>query len=155
MSDKTRQKLTVDLESLFPGGTVEVGTQSLVIKPLGLEQISEISKRLTGVTKLLEKVGVTFDNWNNPESMLKIAGVLFDNFPDVLEEAANLDISDIKRMPIGLIAQIVDKVIEVNLESKELLLKNFGSLIKRLFPQKENELEKTPTPTPLKKIPGK
>ncbi len=154
MSDKTRQKLTVDLESLFPGGTVEIGTQSIVIKPLGLEQISEISKRLTGVTKLLEKVGVTFDNWNHPESILKIAGVLFDNFPDVLEEAANLDIADIKKMPIGLIARVVDKVIEVNLESKELLLKNFGSLIKRLFPQ-----EKTPEPilepTPLKKIPGK
>lgn len=153
MSDKTRQKLTVDLESLFPGGTVEIGTQSIVIKPLGLEQISEISKKLTGVTKMLEKVDVTFDNWNKPDSVIKIAGVLFDNFPDVLEEAANLELNDIKKMPIGLIALIVDKVIEVNLESKELLLKNFGSLIKRLFPQTEKE--PTKIPTPLKKIPGK
>lgn len=128
MAEKIRTKLTLDLESLFPGDTITIGEQVVPIKPLGLKQLATVTRTLKGFTTLLSEQGVTWDNYSEPESLLKIAVVLLDQFPEVLEEASNIAIEDLEALPMDIIIEILDKVIEVNMESKDTLVGNFKSL---------------------------
>lgn len=142
---KKRQKLSIDFDNLFPGETLEIGNSSVMIQPLGLEQIAIISKRIKGIGNVLEKEGVTWENYAEKSSLFKIAVVILDSFPDVLEEASNIDITDLKCLPLECIVKIVNKVIEVNLKSRDDLVKNFKSLTEQLvqqteiLPQEENQ----------------
>lgn len=153
MSKSQRQSLSVDLDQLFPGATVTIGSQSIVIKPLGLEEIANLSKKIKGWSSILAKSGVTVENFNTPENILKLVIMVIENAPDILEEAANLELSDIKKLPIEVLVDIVTKIIEVNLKSKEDMAKNFKSLMKMLFPaEKETpKKEKSPLTKILKK----
>jgi len=134
---KERQKLSVDFDSLFPGETLEIGNSTVLIRPLGFEQIAIIIKRIKGIGTVLEKEGVTWENFEEKSSLFKIAVVVIDSFPDVLEEASNIDIADLKRLPLEYIVKIVNKVIEVNLKSRDDLVKNFKSLTEQLIQQTE------------------
>lgn len=127
-----RQRLNVDLDSLFPGDTLTICEQTISIRPLGIKQLAIIAKKLKGFGKLLSEDGVTWENYNQPENIVKIATVLLDQFPEVLEEASNIDIEDLEVLPIEIIAEILDKVMEVNMDSKGKLEKNFKSLAGRL-----------------------
>ena len=146
-----RQILSLDLESLFPGSSVIIGNQSIIIRPLTIEQLSHISKKLTGLTCMLAEQGVTWENFNNPENLFKLAIAVLDNVPDVLEEAANVNIEDLKKLPIEFIVQILEAIISENLKSKEGMEKNFKSLIKRFQPEKEKAGKVEAKPAPLKK----
>jgi len=130
-----RQKLSVDFDSLFPGDTLEIGTSSVLIQPLGLEQIILLSKRLKSIGKVLSEEGITWDNYADRTSMFKISVIVLDSFPDVLEEVSNIDIGDLKRLPLAQIVRILNKVIEVNLKSRDDLIKNFKSLTEQLVNQ--------------------
>jgi hypothetical protein len=132
---KTRQKLSIDFDELFPGSTLSIGTTVVIIRPLGLEQIALISKRIKGIGKILSDEGVTWENYAEKSSLFKIAVTILDSFPDVLEEASNIDIADLKRLPLECITQIINKVIEVNLQSRDDLVKNFKSLTEQLVQQ--------------------
>lgn len=134
---KERQKLSIDFDELFPGDSLEIGNAVVVIQPLGLEQIALISKRIKGIGKILSEEGVTWENYAEKSSLFKIAVVILENFPDVLEEASNIDIADLKRLPLECIAKILNKVIEVNLKSRDDLVKNFKSLTEQLVQQTE------------------
>lgn len=134
---KERQKLSIDFDELFPGDDLTIGNAVVVIQPLGLEQIALISKRIKGIGKILSEEGVTWENYAEKSSLFKIAVVILDSFPDVLEEASNIDIADLKRLPLECIAKIVNKVIEVNLKSRDDLVKNFKSLTEQLVQQTE------------------
>lgn len=150
MSKPQRQSLSADLDQLFPGGTVTIGSQSIIIKPLGLEEIANLSKKIKGWSSILSELDITLENFNRPENIFKLVIMLIENAPELLEEAANLDIDDIKKLPIEVIVDLVNKIIEVNLKSKEDMEKNFKSLMKMLFPT----VTETPKEekTPLRKI---
>lgn len=123
-----RQRLNLDLDSLFPGDTFTVGTSSVLIKPLGIKQISVLAKKLKGVGKILAEENVTWDNFQEPENLVKLVTIVLDTFPEVLEEASNIAIDDIELLPVDMVIDLVNKIIEVNLASKEKLEGNFKSL---------------------------
>jgi len=145
---KERQTLSLDLDSLFPGSTVTIGNQSIIIKPLTIEQLAILSKKLTGFGDVLAEKGVTWENYNSPENLFKLAIVILENVPDVLEEASNVRIEDLRVLPIELVVEIIETIISENLKSKESLEKNFKSLTKKFLPEEEVKAKKTP----LKKI---
>ncbi len=132
----SRQSLSIDIDSLFPGDHLDIGGQSIYIKPLGLEQIIILTNRVKRLGTTLAKEGVTWENYNTHENLFKLVSILITNAPDVLEEAANLDIKDIKRLPLEVVVQLASKIIEVNLQSKDTLEKNFKSLTEQ-FSQKK------------------
>ena len=132
---KERQSLNLDLESLFPGEPLTIGNSTITIRPLGFEQIAILVKKLSGMGSILSEKGVTWDNYMKPENLFQIASVLLVNFPEVLEEASNINIDDLKGAPLEVIVQIVEKTISVNLKSKEALEKNFKSLTMNFLPQ--------------------
>ena len=138
---KERTRLTLDLEELFPGDTIQVGSQTVPILPLGLFQLTLVSKKLKAFTAELIKEGVNWDNYSQPENMLKLAVVVLEKFPELLEECSNIAQEDLNQLPIEVVVEIVDKVVEVNMKSKDTLEKNFMSLAGKLnlmTPQKKS-----------------
>jgi len=131
MAKKERQRLKVDLLELFPGDTLKIGEQTLMIRPLGAGQIATIIKKFKALTESLKKDDVTWENYNEPESLLKIATKIIDDFPEILEESSNIASEDLQELPIEVIVQILDKVIEVNMAAKDSLVGNFTSLMGR------------------------
>lgn len=139
-----RQRLNVDLQELFPGGTITIGTQTLNIRPLGIRQLTGILAKIKGLGTVLTEDGITWDNYRDPTNFVKISTVLSKQFPESLEEASNIALEDLQELPIEVIVSILDKVIEVNMKSKEALLKNFDSLVKKfsLMKPKKKRLTK-------------
>jgi NTP pyrophosphatase (non-canonical NTP hydrolase) len=132
MATKARVRLNLDLDSLFPGDTITIGEQTIDIRPLGIQALAICARKLKGFGALLEKEGVTWDNYNRPENLLKLATILLEQFPEVLEEASNIHIDDLKELPLDVIVEILNKVIEVNIASKEKLEGNFKSLVEKM-----------------------
>lgn len=132
-----RQTLSLDLDALFPGESLEIGNQSIIIRPLSIEQIATISKQLKGFGSILSGLGVTWDNYDSQESLYQIVTIVLENFPDILEEVVNVKIEDLKVLPLEPIVQMVDKAIEVNLKSKDALTKNLKSLTEKFLPEKK------------------
>lgn len=131
---KERQKIIIDLEALFPGDTLTVGDQVLDFRPLNVKQLAIVARKLKGFGGMLAEEGITWENYSNPENLLKMAVVLLEQFPDVLAEASNIDTDSLQELPIDIIVEILDKVIDVNLKSKEKLMGNFESLTQKLNP---------------------
>ena len=125
---KERQRLNLDLESLFPGKAHKIGTCTVDIRPLGILKLATITRQLKGFGKVLGEEGVSWENYSDPENLLKLATILLEQFPSVLEEASNIAIEDLQELPLELIAELLDVILDVNLESKEKLTKNFKSL---------------------------
>ena len=125
---KERTRLNLDLEALFPGDTLKIGEQTIDIRPLGILQLAIIARKLKGFGKVLSDEGVTWDNYNQPENLLKLAVILLEQFPEVLEEGSNIAVDDLQELPIDIVVEILDKVLEVNMKSKEKLEGNFKSL---------------------------
>lgn len=128
---RARQSLSIDFDTLFPGDAITIGTQSIVIRPLNLEQLTTLTKQVKGLIPKFAEENITLDNFNNAESIVKMIPIIFDNAPFILEEASNISLDDLKKLPMDVIIQIVDKVVEVNLKSKGTLEKNFKSLISK------------------------
>ena len=124
-----KQRLELDLEELFPGKSVEIGGKQIDIRPMGLFQLSVMSRKLKSVFLVLKEEGITFNNFNEKDNLLTIAVVLFEQFPDVLSDITNIHVDDIKNLPIEYGIILIDAALEVNLNSKEALAKNFKSLI--------------------------
>jgi len=128
---KERIRLSFNLESLFPGDTLTIGEQTIDIRPLGIKQLAIIARKLKGFGKVLSEEGVDWENYNQPENLLKLAVILLEQFPDVLEEGSNIASEDLQQLPIDIVVEILDKVLEVNMKSKEKLEGNFKSLAGR------------------------
>ncbi len=123
-----RTKLTLDLETLFPGDSITICGQLIDVKPLGLKQLAMVARKLKGFGSILEEQGVTWDNYGDPENIIKLAVVLLEQAPEVLEEASNIAIEDLEQLPIDIIVELLDKVIEVNMQSKDKFVGNCKSL---------------------------
>ena len=147
MTTGKRQKLNLDLDSLFPGNTVAIGTSVAVIKPLSIKQIATLAKKIKGIAGILSEADITWDNFQKADKLVDLIVILLDNCPEVIEEATNIDIDDINVMPIELVFEIINAAVNVNLESKEKLEGNLKSLAEKF----SNLVEATnPTPTSQK-----
>jgi hypothetical protein len=133
----SRQKLSLNLDTLFPGEVLPIGSSSILIRPLNIKQIAIILKQLNSVIETLSDNGITFDNFNEQGNIIRIAIVLMDEVPDVLSEASDIDLDDLLALPLDVIITILEKVISVNMKSKDDLIKNFLSLTKKLVPETE------------------
>jgi hypothetical protein len=145
MAEKQPQRLEVDLDQLFPGKTLKIGSQTLYIQPLGAGKLVILIKKFKTVVKSLEEDGVTWDNFQSPENMFKLITKVMEDFPELLAEASNIHVDDLKSLPIELNLQILDKVIEVNMESKDSLLGNFNSLMGKFVTKIEKKTPKKVT----------
>lgn len=124
-------RLTDDLDKLFPGDEVTIGTQKIPIKPLGVGKLASISRKLKKFGESLGKEGITWDNYNEKKHVIMIATRLLEEFPDTLQDATNIHMDDLVELPIEVIVELLVVVVNVNLASKESMEKNFKSLAER------------------------
>ena len=135
-----RQKLTINFDTLFPGEVLTIGSSTLMIRPLNIKQISTIMKQLDAVTQRISQQGITFENYNIPANLFKIAIAIMEDAPEVLAEASDVELEDLLALPLDMIIVLLETVVQVNLKSKDDLVKNFLSLTKKLIPTQEVEV---------------
>lgn len=144
MATEERQKIIIDLDELFPGDVLTIGKSKIMIRPLNTGRIVVFGKKLQKVFVQLKGKGITLENYNEPENLIPLTEAILDDAPDLLAEAANVDLDNMLELPLPTNVEILKKVIEVNMKAKDDLLGNFASLM-GMFSQ-----EKT-TPTQEKK----
>ena len=128
MSEKIN--FDVDWDSLFPGEQFTVGDKTHNITPLNIENIARISRKIKVILPLLRAEGITIDNVENTQNIVKLIPILMDNAPDIVSEATKIKLESLVKFPPQYMMEIITIVIRVNLKSKEALEKNFDSLTK-------------------------
>jgi len=128
---KDRVRLKLDYDSLFPGEVIRIGQTDVMIRPLGVSALITVVKHLNTLVGDLKEQGLTWQNFETPENLLKIAGIVVTKFPDLLAEATNIAEEDIAELPLPIVVSLMVKVVEVNLKAKEDLEKNFQTLAEK------------------------
>ncbi len=118
-------------QSLFPGTVLKIGDTSVTIRPLSISQIATISTKTKAFLSALKEKGVTFENYSSGSNLIEVVVTLLKDFPDILAEASNIELEDLQSLPIEIIVEIVEAVIDINLKSKDTLEKNFKSLTEK------------------------
>ena len=131
------RKLGLNLDSLFPGKAIALDTGSVEIKPLSIVTLASVVRKVKGIGPILVEKGVTWENYNDPQNLFVIVEVIMDNIPSLMEELTDIDIDDIKLLPLEALVILLTGVIDVNIQSKESLEKNFESLAGKLGIQME------------------
>ncbi len=146
MSEPTR--LNIQWANLFPADTITIGDQKVEIKPMKFGRLASVVRELRSFMDTLVAQDITFDNYHTPDNLLSIATTLMESSPGLLAKAANLHEDDIAEMPLEIVVQVLSKAIEVNLKSKDSLLKNF----KGLTDQVQNLMGQVTEPTPAPEV---
>jgi len=123
--------LLKELDNLIPCRSVKVYGHNVAIHPLTLSQISSIISKLTLHSKILQKEGITLEKLSsedNQEVIGKLLLYLISKCPDLLSDLSGLDIKLFEKLPFDKSVEILTAVIELNLESKDTLIKNLSSL---------------------------
>jgi hypothetical protein len=136
-----KQRLNINLEELFPGEPLKIGNDTIFIRPMGLLQLTKITRQLNDFMSLLSKENITFDNYTSPENLIKVVSILFEKFPDILEESSNISFDDLQHLPIDIITDIIVAVVKVNIKSKDSLVGNFNRLAQMITVKKDEKKE--------------
>jgi hypothetical protein len=128
MSEKI--SFDVDWDALFPGKPFTVGNKTHNITPLNIEGIARISKKIKVILPIVQAEGITWGNINDVEMIVKLIPILMDNTPEIVSEATKIELESLIKFPPSYLLEIVTIAVQVNLESKEALEKNFESLVK-------------------------
>lgn len=120
------QKIRLDLKwnDIFPGEAVDIAGCSVMIEPLGIKKIADIIKKIQNISSVLSKSGITYDNFKDPDKFVSLATIIVQQAPDILSDATGIHTEDIGKLPIEYVILLLSKVVEVNIKSKETLIKN-------------------------------
>ncbi|MDP8268259.1 MAG: hypothetical protein P9L97_05970 [Candidatus Tenebribacter davisii] len=135
MTTSTRQSLSIDLDTLFPGESLKIGNSHVIIRPLSLQQIATVSLKVKDFLQEMGRKDITFSNYESGANMVEVVVTLLQEFPDVLEEVTNIAVADLEQLPLDVVVELVGLVIEVNMKSKDTLEKNFKSLAEKFTDQ--------------------
>ena len=118
-----------DFEVLFPAKLYELGKKSLTLRPLGIEDLSIVTKQLEVVWKELKDTGVTKVNWK--DHIQVITTTIIENVPEVLEIASGVGKESIKRLPPKEAISLMVACVEINIEHNTGMEKNLLALAEK------------------------
>jgi len=121
-----------DWKSLLPGKPFKLGHKAIDLYPLGAGTLAEITRSIWTIQEDIAEAGVNKENIGDPESILKITSIILEKAPDILEKATGIATADVKRLPLDLCVDLVTAVLDVNIESRESLEKNFITLAQKV-----------------------
>lgn len=127
-----KQRLDLNWKEVFPGEELVIKGATVTIEPLGLQKLATATNKLKALGAEFKKAGITWENYNQPNSLVGLASVILSSCPQILSDASNIALEDLQRLPLEYQMQIIQKVIEVNSKSKDILEKNFESLAETL-----------------------
>lgn len=128
------------LNTLFPSEKVQLGETTVIIRPLGLEDLILISDDIVGLMKKLSDKGITADNYES--RMSDVAMVVISEYPNLVSVVTNIDPDTIRKLPLATNLDIVVKALKVNMYDQEAFLKNLVTLVD-LLENATAQLDKT------------
>jgi len=129
MTEEKKVKLSEeDWTNLAPIKEVPLGTKKVTVKPLGFLKLTEIITKLQNTQKELLAVGVTLDNFNDPQNLLVIATHILQRIPEVIIFSCDLDEEDVKNLPINVAVILLETILDANIESQQGFIKNLTAL---------------------------
>jgi NTP pyrophosphatase (non-canonical NTP hydrolase) len=137
-SNTKKTKLNLDFNALFPGKLYKIQDQEIEIKPVNVSQIAYIIKKIQSLIPLFQKNDISGDNFNSSSNLITLVSILFEHAPEILSEITQIEIESLQQLPLDIVIDIFAVAIEVNLESKDSLEKNYQSLkinIKKILPE--------------------
>jgi len=114
-----------DWKDLLPCSSITLGKTTIIVEPLGVADLKKMSIKIMAIANAIGD-SVDFDT---PEGMAALFTATMDNAPDVLEEVCGLHRDDIAKLPIAKAIELIRVVLEVNIGSKEALIKNCVALM--------------------------
>ena len=117
-----------DWEMLLPGAKHTLGRTELTVVPFGVEALKGVVSYLRSVQDTLVSKGITKENYKEPENLLAITELVLSGAPEILALSSGLHVDDVKRLPPTHAVGLVSKIIAVNIESQEGLVKNLVAL---------------------------
>ena len=134
--DRIRIDFEKDMESLFPGEPMTIGSLNLVIRPFGIEALKTIfefiANESVNVSLFLTENEISWDNCTRLDNISKIAIFILDRFPYILEEASNIHSDDLAKLPPDYIVALTANIIIANMKAKENFEKNFPALTNQM-----------------------
>jgi len=131
-----------DWSALFPYRAYVLGSTTLSIAPLSLQGLGLILSKVTQITEKLAAQNFNFKSLeSDPSTMIQLVALIISDAPEILSELSGLDVDDITRLPIEKAVDLFGVCLEVNLASKEGLIKNFKGLGEKVGLLTQNPLQ--------------
>jgi len=140
------RKLNTKIEDLFKSDTFEIGGDKIVIRPFSLEQWIKVIQRINESLDKFTSADINFENYKEYSKLLKLVTIIVSDFPDLLEDATGIVREDLVALPTEILIGLLTKVIEVQMASKDVFLKNWNCLTAILpvgTQEKIEEVQKT------------
>lgn len=140
-----------DWDALFPSKQFVIGTSKIDIAPLSIEELASVLNKLSEISdKIQENVpsddlaeGLT----KSSVTIINLVRVIMQESPDILSDISNIDVDDVRGLPLDKALELFNFCLDVNIESQESLIKNFEGLATRMTQFMGNK--KTTSPAPL------
>lgn len=121
-----------DWESLFPGQSYRVGSTQLMLEPMSVGDLAALVDRISSISSKFAALEVTVNDLSNrdskSESVVGLVSLILKEAPEILADLSTLHVEDVKGLPIDTALDLFNACVDVNLKSKDSLVKNFRSL---------------------------
>lgn len=120
-----------DWEALLRVTIFRLGERDWPLRPIGLEDLGEITQSLKRITGELKEAGVTLANFQS-EKLDVVLTMVVKDAPDILEKLTGLHRDDIRRLPLDILVALFNQALDVNLASQDDLAKNLTALAEKV-----------------------
>lgn len=116
-----------DFNLLLPGEVVKLGKTDILIKPVSpfSDDFKLLYLRLKELESIFKESEITFQNF--PYKLPVVTEIIFEHAPDILSMITDIHEDDLKRLPLGKIAEIIETIMKVNQKSYEGFEKNLNT----------------------------
>lgn len=120
-----------DWEALLRVEVFRLGNRDWPLRPIGLEDLGEITKSLRRIAGELSNAGVTLQNFQS-EKLDVVLTLVVNNAPEILEKLTDLHRDDIRKLPLDILVALFNTALDVNLASQDDLAKNLTALAEKM-----------------------
>ena len=149
MSKPTKTKVQLkdsDWAALFPSKPYTIGTTSVEIEPLSIQELAAILDKITLISDKIQENTSTSDDVSGISSsvtVLNLVKTVMEYSPDILSDISNIALEDIQSLPLDEALSLFNFCLDVNIESQDSLIKNFQGLTERMQKFMRNQTTKT------------
>jgi hypothetical protein len=133
-----------DWEALLRVEVFRLGNRDWPIRPVGSDDLGEITESLKRISGELSEEGVTLDNFRT-EKLDVILTLVVSNAPEIIEKLTGLHRDDIRKLPLDVLVALFNKALDVNLASQDDLAKNLTALAEKMGSLAAGAMQSTPS----------
>jgi hypothetical protein len=152
MAKPSKQKTRLqesDWAALFPSKSYMIGTSTIDIAPLSIQELSLVLNKLVQISDKisdslndsesvdpidmeLDESLISKNNAKTSLNVLNLVKIVMEESPDILSDISGIDVEDVKALPLDIALDLFNFCLDVNIESQDSLIKNFNGLGDRL-----------------------